>query len=172
MTSPIKVSVSTNDLRTLLQEDAKVYAELESMACEKIAEEITRKVTSEKSSIKKNIQTHFEAASREVASQYRASYTFPGEARQAIAEAVDKAITTRTDAVITQAKKELADLGASQRRLFENTLAEKVKQAEAALEEVAGRKLQAFERSIADIVEKQARASFIDVIREARGVIT
>lgn len=81
MNSPIAVNVPTKALKSLLSEHPEIEIKLQSMACEKIAEEIVRKT---KSMDKASLETRAESILSGVIAKFNRNHTFPTAAKEQI----------------------------------------------------------------------------------------
>lgn len=173
MGEPIKISISKNHLEELLKADPKVFVQLETMACEKIAEEITRKVSTGAGSISKALKGEFEKSMAELTRQAAYGHV-TNSVQNAINTAVDKAIASGVRAaqnkVYEEVQARVIELVTAGQRRIEREIADRIEKATKLLNEATQQAADEFMRAIPDRIEKQARASFIDVIREAKGV--
>lgn len=163
MGEPIKMLVGKNALEELLKSDPKVFVELESMACEKIAEEITRKVTADTGKVAAQGKAVIDKAIGSIMEQYGSRYRFPEEAKAQITLAVKAAIDTHYASMKDHF---LGDI----RQEFRRVMTDRTNEAVKVLNDTTQKAMDHFMAGLADRVEKQARATFIDVIREAKGV--
>lgn len=164
---PIKVSVSTSQLKALLEADPKVYAQLESMACEKIGEEITRKLVRDSSSIHKAIEAKLKAEMQ----RYAYASSLPAAAKEAIAVAVNNVVRDTLASSVATFKADLSKIVLAEGQRLARATDDLIKQKTTLLNQSTQKALDDMMKTSADRFEKQARASFIDVIREAKGVV-
>lgn len=163
----IKVVVSTSQLRTMLEADPKVYAQLEAMACEKIAEEITRKLIATSGAVHKQI----EAQLKTEMSRYSYASSLPAAAKDAIQTAVNKVVRDQLTELTNTFKTDLGRIVAAENDRLKKIVDQRIEAASEKLDGMVKQASENFNRLSADRIEKQARATFIEVIREAKSVI-
>ena len=84
MSEPVQIQVSTGALKRILEDDPAILLKLQSMACEKIGEEIVRKVKDRTNSdeIDRLVNKVMDTAQADLSSRYR----FPPAAKRIVEE--------------------------------------------------------------------------------------
>lgn len=153
-TAPIHIRIPTASLRQLLESEPDIKAQLESMACEKIAEEITRKVVSGR--FEQALDAKLADVAKAVTDQYSARYRFPQEAKNEITRATSAALKESGEQIKRELRHEATVLTNDIKIKLDNHIAEQHAQWQA--------KIQASIRQI-------ARAEFISVMQDVKKVV-
>lgn len=154
---PLELRVPTASLKTILEQNPDVLLKLESIACEKIAEEIVRKSrTQAVHAYEAKLQEVAMKVTREFSANYSKKHNFPEEARSTVeAIAMDKVkayFEIEGRVLSARLKKLVEEQHAGLAIAIQNTIDAKVQVA------------------FTDI-KRQARAEFIEVLQAAKAVL-
>lgn len=158
MSEPIQVRVPTDSLRKILQENPPVMLKLESMACEKIAEEIMRKATA--SDLKKLTEDTVRNATDGVTRAMKDSSKWPEPLKKAVMDTVLSALKEQRVNMIKEFQAELMRLEAERVEAWDKQLRVAVNS------HYAG--FQAEVDQYRATIKQEARAAFFEVLQEAR----
>lgn len=147
----MELRIPTDSLRALLDDKPELRAKLESMACEKIAEEIMRKASSK--DVERLMADTLKNVTREASNAMRDPAKWPEDLKRAVMQVVLSHLKDQRVAMIDGFRDELT-------KMFE----------EAQLHATASLKKQIEELTLAhrEHLRTYARRDFIEILREAQ----
>lgn len=151
MSEPIQLRIPTNSLMKLLEGNPEIIAKLESMASEKIAEEIMRKATS--SDLKKLTDATVSNAMDEVRRAMRNGASWPTEVRDAVKKMVMEHLKDQRVTMITEFRDELT-------KMFNTTQENAVRELDKKIEDLT--------LAHREHLRTYARRDFLAVMKEVR----
>ncbi len=157
--SSIELRVPTPALRRFLEDTPDLILKLESMTTEKIAEEIFRKVikTDTKSAEREMINRIIAEAEKTLTATWR----FPTQAKNIIAELVEAELKRQQIGTLKQAKVDIV-----------NAVQDTAKSLQTNLLNALNTEFEKRRVTLAAEIKKQAREEFLSVLAEARANIT
>lgn len=156
MTERIAVQVPTKTLRKLLDENPEVVAELQSLACEKIAEELYRKA---RNTSQVSIERSAKDAIARAFSEYNRTYRLPPKVAEMVRDEVGREIETRLESERRSA-----------RFTFDSTIREKTQDAVKVLQDAVDGMYAKHRDQMQAEIRKIAREEFLSVISEVKGL--
>jgi ElaB/YqjD/DUF883 family membrane-anchored ribosome-binding protein len=151
---PIELRIPTSQLKSLLEGQPEIALKLESMACEKIAEEILRKVerASFAEGVTNQVRSLVSAALSEAQKNLASTYRFPTEAKKAVQELAEDYVR----AYFREEKK----------KYDERLNAELATKVQTLMDQAYASMQRGLERDVRDIAKKE----FIAVLETARNI--
>jgi len=173
----LQLRVPTESLRKLLQEEPTIWLKLESMATEKIAEEITRKAQSITSPEKMNrlVSEIVDQVRREATSQLGSKIKFPEALSKVVVEIASDALKAQRLNLINEFRDEVNKLFTEvhgNTKKYMDQLLEQHKSEMAEMREeltLTSEKIYASHaENLTRLVQEQAHATFVQVVKDAR----
>lgn len=158
-TQDVTLVIPTDSLKKLLDDQPDISLKLQSMACEKIAEELNRKIRNQFTQVQ--IDTIVRDVLARAKQALSTQWSFPKEAvrvieelaETAVREEIDRELSKRMTIAVSRAQKELDDMLARKLEQFEKNAAKHKRELATWFEAEANR---------------TARQSFLDVLKEAK----
>jgi len=161
--NPISVRVPTASLQALLAEHPEIELRLESMACEKIAEEMMRKTNAQLASgeLGKRAKKMVEDAVNDTFSKLKSKWNFPTEGKAVITELVTDQLTKQVTQIRSDMIKGVSD---ELKRQTAKIISDAQTELYQALNDEFAKAKDAFSSDIRAL----ARAEFLSVLHEAK----